>query len=121
VLGCFIIKEYYREGASMKKVGLASVLFILATGSGAYAADNTSQQIQFLNSQIQAQLAKMQSDQQKQIQTLNVQVQTQIKTIQTSLQDQIQKLNTQLQAEIKQVQTNLEQEIKQVQQSTKPK
>lgn len=99
----------------MKKLIIA--LLCLGVGSISSAADNTSQQIQLLNSQIQAQLQKMQADQQKQIQTLNTQLQGQIKQLQTTLEAEIQKGNTQSQAQIKQVQDNLEQQIKQVQQS----
>ena len=62
----------------MKKV-LAASLLLGGLLNTAYAADNTSQQIQLLNSQIQAQLQKMQTDQQAQIKTLNTQIQTQIK------------------------------------------
>ena len=92
----------------MKKK-IASFVFLLVGYHGVFAAnDNTSDQIQLLNSQIQSQLQTMQSDQQKQIQALNKQVQTQLKQMQTDLQAQIQKANSQTQAQIKQLQTSLQ-------------
>ncbi len=103
----------------MKKLLVGSLL-LSAVFNTVFAADNTSQQIQLLNSQIQAQLQKMQTDQQTQIQTLNTQIQTQIKQIQTDLQAQISKVNSQTQDQIKQLQATLEQQIKQVQQQAVP-
>ena len=59
----------------------------------AYAA---SQDVVDLNTQIQAQLTKLQTTQQQQLDTLNSQIQAQIKQVQTDLQTQIQKLQTQI-------------------------
>ena len=86
----------------MKKL-MTALLVLLGLCSVGYAADNSSQQIQLLNSQIQVQLQTLQSTQQKQIQALNKQLQGQIKQVQTDLQAQIQKLNTQIQAQLKQL------------------
>ena len=102
------------KGVYMKKIIVASLVYMGACNMS-FAADNTSQQIQLLNSQIQAQLEKVQATQQKQLQTLNTQIQNQIKQMQTDLQAQIQKVNTQTQDQIKQVQTTLQQQIAQVQ------
>ena len=103
------------KGVYMKKIIVASLVYMGACNMS-FAADNTSQQIQLLNSQIQAQLQTLQAGQQKQIQTLNAQIQAQIKQAQSDLQAQIQKSNTQTQAQIKQLQTTLQDQIKQVQQ-----
>ena len=96
---------------------LLSSLFLVGVCKMTYAAnDNVSQQIQMLNSQIQAQMAKVQADQQKQILTFNTQMQAQIKQVQTELQAQIQKANAQTQSQIMLLQTTLQQQIKTVQQ-----
>jgi len=104
----------------MKKLGMSLVL--LATSTLIHAQpDNTSAQIQLLNSQIQAQMQKLQADQQTQIKTLNTQLQVQLKQLQTDLQAQIQKANSQTQDQIKQLQTTLQQQIQQVQQQAPKK
>ena len=103
----------------MKKIVMLSLssLLLVSMCQITYAgSDNASQQIQMLNSQIQVQLQKIQSDQQKQIQTLNSQLQAQIKQMHTDFQAQIIKSNTQTQEQLKHVQTTLEQQIKMVQQ-----
>ncbi|AHE67388.1 hypothetical protein [Legionella oakridgensis] len=91
-------------------------LLMLSSLSNAYADDNTTKQIQLLNSQIQAQLQKIQADQQNQIKQLNTQIQTQLKQLQQQLQDQIQQVNTDTQKQIQTLQTTLQNQIKQVQQ-----
>lgn len=83
-------------------------------------SDSVSQQIQLLNSQIQAQFQKVQSEQQSQIQTLNKQIQTQLKQMQTDLQAQIEKANTITQEQLKQLETGLQTRIKTVQQAPIP-
>ena len=50
------------------------IILILMLSSTASFADNTTDQIQLLNSQLQAQMQTMQADQQKQIQTLSLAV-----------------------------------------------
>ena len=99
------------------KQSLKIVLGILSSGllCGVSSADSVSTQIQMLNSQIQAQLQKMQADQQKQTQTMNAQVQSQLKQMQSDLQDQIKKSSSQSQSQLKQVQDGLQKEIQQVQ------
>jgi DNA anti-recombination protein RmuC len=77
-------------------------------------ADNSTQQVQMLNSQIQAQLQTMQAAQQKQLKDLNTQIQNQLKQMQTILDEKISTLNTQVQSQMKAMQTTLQQQIKQV-------
>ena len=79
----------YREFEMNK--GIAVFLILVGGMNIASADDNVSQQIQLLNSQIQAQIQKSQSDQQVQIKELNKQIQAQLKQMQTDLQAQIQK------------------------------
>ncbi|WP_133127419.1 hypothetical protein [Legionella nagasakiensis] len=102
----------------MKKIimGGTGLLMLFSLGNFAYADDNVTKQIQLLNSQIQAQLQKIQADQQNQIKQLNTQIQTQLKQLQQQLQDQIQKVNTDTQKQMQTMQTTLENQIKQVQQ-----
>ncbi len=97
----------------MKKIALSLGLVLFMPMS--MAADNTSQQIQMLNSQIQAQLQAMQATQQKQLTDLNKRQQDQMKTMQATLDDKINSLNTQLQDQMKTMQAALQQQIQQVQ------
>ncbi len=97
-------------------VASLTALMFIGVSAATYADDNVSQQIQFLNSQIQAQFQKAQADQIKQNQALNTQLQLQLKQMHTDLQDQIQKMNAQTQDQIKQVQATLQQQIQVVQQ-----
>lgn len=94
--------------------GALAVFLIGLVGASNAGGSDVSQQIQMLNSQIQAQLQKMQADQQKLNQTFNAQVQGQLKQMQTELQDQIKKASAESQSQLKQVQAGLEQEIQQV-------
>ena len=107
------------KGAGMKQTiqGIIVGLMCVGCASVGYTADNTSQQIQLLNSQIQAQLEKVQQQQQKQIQTMNAQTQAQIKQVQATLEAQIQKMNNDTNEQVKKLKTALEEQIKQVQQS----
>jgi hypothetical protein len=77
-------------------------------------ADNSTQQVQMLNSQIQAQLQTMQAAQQKQLKDLNIQIQNQLKQMQTTLDEKINTMNTQVQGQMKTMQNTLQQQIKQV-------
>jgi DNA anti-recombination protein RmuC len=105
----------------MKQINRLIPLVLLLNGlPSVYAAspakpvDTANQQIVQLNTQIQAQLKQMNTQQQQQIDKLNAQLQAQIKQVQSTLQDLIQKSNTQTQTQIKQVQANLENEMKQL-------
>lgn len=94
------------------KCSLLLASFVLSFGT--CAADNTSAQIQMLNSQLQAQLQQMQDTQQKQIKELNTQLQKQLSTLQKDLQTKIETVNTQTQEQIKTLKTDLEKQIMQV-------
>ena len=98
----------------MRRLVLTSLLLL---GMPSVCADNVTDQIQLLNSQIQAQLQNVQQKQQQQIKTLNTQLQTQLKQMQSDLQAQIQKVNTQTQAQMKHMQTTLQQQIQQFQEN----
>lgn len=102
------------------RIGRA-VLFVLVGISNITYADsnNVSQQIQFLNSQIQAQLQKIQVDQQNQILAMNKQVQMQLKQMQTDLQAQIQSANAQNQEQLKQLHAAMQVQLKNIQIATK--
>ncbi len=99
----------------MKGIRLKISLCLTLIAPMSMAADNTSQQIQMLNSQIQAQLQTMQAAQQKQLTDLNKRQQEQMKQMQAALDEKVTRLNTQIQAQIKTMQTNLQQQIQQVQ------
>lgn len=86
----------------------------LLAGQAVFAADNTSQQIQMLNSQIQSQLQTMQATQQKQMKDLNTQIQAQLKEMQGTLDTKINTMNSQIQNQLKTVQDNLQKQVKQV-------
>jgi t-SNARE complex subunit (syntaxin) len=95
-------------------------LCVLMFGYMVFSLSNNSfageaQQIQMLNSQIQAQLQQMQETQQKQIADLNTQVQGQLKKMKDELSAQIATLNTNYQADLKKMQNDLQAQIKQVQ------
>ena len=101
----------------MKKIIIILSIVICAATNLAHADDaNVSQQIQLLNSQIQAQFQKIKAEQQNQIKTLNSKVQAQLKQMQTDLQTQIQKANALNQDQIKQLQTSFQQQLNQVHQ-----
>lgn len=100
----------------MRKRLVVSLILVATYNAACADSNNVSQQIQLLNSQIQAQLQKVQTDQQGQIQALNKQIQIQIKQMQTDLQTQIQTANAQTQAQLKQLQTTLQDQIKAIQQ-----
>ena len=104
----------FAEGIDMKRVMGVALLCIGACSMG-YAADNTSQQIQLLNSQIQAQLQKIQADEKKQIDANNASIQAQLKKLQTDLQAQLVANNAKSQDQLKQMQTTLQQQIVQMQ------
>jgi hypothetical protein len=86
---------------SQKKL-IVYILLSVVCGGFSYAAqtNNTSDQVQMLNQQIQAQMQKMQDDQQKQMQTMNTKLEAQIQQVQTTLQAQIQQVQTSLMAQI---------------------
>ena len=67
-------KAYY-----MKKIIIVSFILAVACHRVFAAEDSVSQQVQQLNTQIQAQLQAIQADQQKQIQALNKQVEAYLK------------------------------------------
>ncbi len=96
---------------SIKQLLGASLLFV---STACVYADDTSKQIQMLNSQLQVQLQRIQETQQEQIQKLNKQLQGQLKDMQTKLQDQIQKVNKTNQEKMKKMQENLQAQIKKV-------
>lgn len=98
-----------------------AVLFVLVTISNITYADsnNVSQQIQLLNSQIQAQLQKVQVDQQNQILAMNKQVQMQLKQMQTDLQAQIQSANAQNQEQLKQLHAAMQVQLQNIQIATR--
>lgn len=99
----------------MNKIMLMSFYVITAIGATkATYAENTSEQIQLLNSQIQSQLQKNQATTQAQIKQLNTQIQTQLKQIQSDFQNKLEKLSTQTEAQLKQVQESLQKQIIQV-------
>lgn len=79
---------------SMKQMIALSMMLLFTCQNAIAADDNTSQQIQLLNSQIQAQLATLHNDQEKQIQTLNKQIQAQLKQMKSDLEEQIKQLQT---------------------------
>ena len=81
-------------GLCMKKMMVLSIMLAITCHKAIAADDNVSQQIQLLNSQIQAQLQTLHSDEQKQIQALNKQIQAQLKQIQNDFQAQIKQLQT---------------------------
>ena len=97
-----------------KTILVPIILSMMTYALAGHAEDNTSDQIQMLNSQIQAQLQQMQETQQKELKELNMQLQTQLKKMQTDLQEKIQTLNTQTQEQMKTMQTELQTQIKQV-------
>ncbi|MFZ4076431.1 MAG: hypothetical protein ACOYKA_00460 [Legionellaceae bacterium] len=98
-----------------KKQFKCPLLFVFFVYSfGVCAADNTSAQIQMLNSQLQAQLQQMQDTQQKQIKELNTQLQKQLSTLQKDLQTKIETVNTQTQEQMKTLKADLEKQIMQV-------
>ena len=99
-----------RQG--MRFMGFGGVLLVCSMSA---KADDASQQIQLLNSQIQAQLQQMQAAQQKQISTLNQQTQQQLKDLQTLLQNKMLASNKSTQEQIKTLQTTLQAQIQQVQ------
>lgn len=90
------------------------VVACLCSGDG-FADNGSSQQIQMLNSQIQAQMQQMQEIQQKQVKEMNLKIQAQLKELQSTLQDQIQKVNTQNQTALKQLKDSFQAEINQLQ------
>ena len=110
------VQRVTTKGAGMKRIasGALGVFMFGLVGASNAGSGDVSQQIQMLNSQIQAQLQKMQADQQKLNQTFNAQVQAQLKQMQSQLQDQIKKASDQSTSQLKQVQAGLEQEIQQV-------
>lgn len=107
------------ENDMLKKwmIGLGIGL-CLASPMGTAADAAGAQQIQQLNSQIQAQLQQIQEAQQKQMKELNTKIQTQLKQIKTDLDASIAKVNTQNQTQLKQVQEALQAQIKQIQAET---
>lgn len=99
----------------MNKINLSMSAGLILFTSVSIAGDNVSQQIQLLNSQIQAQLQTMQAEQQKQLVDLNKRLQEQMKTMQTTLDGKINQMNTQVQTQMKTLESGLKTEIQQVQ------
>ena len=91
---------------------LSGCLFVLASTWG--YADDTSKQIQMLNSQLQVQLQRMQEAQQKQVEALSKQFQSQLADTQQKLQDQIKSLNTATQKQMESMQKALDAKIQKV-------
>lgn len=91
---------------------LSGCLLMLAS-VWAYA-DDTSKQLQMLNSQLQVQLQRMQEAQQKQVKALSAQFQSQLADTQKKLQAQIKALNQATQQQMEAIQKDLEAKIQKV-------
>lgn len=95
----------------VKGVCVGAIMGLLTTP---LYADDTSKQIQMLNSQLQVQLQRMQESQEKQIHTLNAQLQKQLKETQTKLQSEMQAMNASNQKKMKAMHDDLQAQIKQI-------
>ena len=98
----------------IKMINLSWIVMFAMGSSSIVCADNTSQQVQLLNSQIQSQLQQIQDVQQKQMKDLNKQIQNQLKQMQTTLEEKIKTMNDTTQTQIKTLQTSLQQQVKQI-------
>ena len=101
----------------MKRKIIRSVFALLFLGAGSTtfaSSDNTSKQIQQLNSQIQAQLQQIQEAQKKYDQTSNKQIQDQLKQVQSNIEKEIMDSYNKTQAQIKTMQDALQLQIQQV-------
>lgn len=99
----------------MNKIMLMSFYFIMAIGvTKTTYAENTTEQVQLLNTQIQSQLQKIQASTQTQLKQLNTQIQAQMKQLQSDLQTKMQTLQTQTQTQLKQLQESLQKELTKV-------
>ena len=85
---------------------------LLLMSAWANAAEDTSKQVELLNSQLKVQLQQMQEAQEKQIETLNQSLQKQLQTMHADLQDQMQQAYTKNQKKIDALQASLEAQIK---------
>lgn len=110
VLNDFTMGDVMRN---MTKSVLAGIILSVSF-LPAYAAEGVSQQVQKLNSQLQAQMKTMQETEQKQLQTLNETIQTQLKEMQHRYQVQMQELNQYMNKKMKSMQKELQAQIKQV-------
>lgn len=97
-----------------RKIVLYLFLVFGAVNIISAADDDTSKQLQMLNSQIQSQLQQIQEKQKNQDIEFNKQIQSQLKQIQSDIQKQIADGYNKTQAQIKKVQDTLQGQIKQV-------
>lgn len=98
----------------IKRISACVALSCCLMSVHAASVDNATQQLQVLNSQIQAQLEAMQATQQKQMKDLNTQIQNQLKQMQTTLDSKINTMNAQIQKQMQTMNDTVQKQIKQV-------